>query len=222
MSVKPAGSEFALSVVVRSNPSEFSMFRLSSLHTSLSLFGDGEVSSLVDAGETSSDDGCLKLAFDEVRLSFNAALPLLSFRDGRLCLRLKFFNQVALLAGFDAACSGPETEEKYSALSLMASSESKVPFFCSLMTQFDSVFSMSGDLPFNRLSGERTASVCFSRYFSFCRSTLETVLRSSVWKCNHEVLSIVSYLLSTPNIAILNQPERSQKHNYTYYRSRFA
>lgn len=76
-----------------------------------------------------------------------------------LWVRLKFLSQVALFAGFGALLSGPETEEKYCALSLIMLSESTDPFFCSFIAQLESVFSMSGDLPFFRASGDRTASV---------------------------------------------------------------
>jgi len=123
---------------------------------------------------SSSGNGMLDAFFDDVEFSFG---PL---RLVMLCFRLKVFNHTGLLAGVDAACSGPETEAKYCAFSRIKSSDNTTPFFCCFITQFESVFSISGGLPFTRLSGERTASVCFCRYFSFCRKTFDTVLEKHI------------------------------------------
>lgn len=166
-SVKTAESEFSLRVVVRSpKPSGVSTFRLSSLRTPRRLVGDGDSSScssssLDDRGESLSGDLRLESVLDIERKLVGLRVSLLDLRPGMLCRRLKFFNQTELLAGLGAELSGPETEEKYCALSRITSSDSTVPFFCSLMTQFERVFSMSGDLPFILRSGERTTSFCF-------------------------------------------------------------
>ena len=74
----------------------------------------------------------------------------------------------------------PTVVAKNRAFSLIMASETGMPCFCELRAQLDKVFSISGNFPLDRLTGDLAPS-SGNKYFSFCRRTLETVLeRKSV------------------------------------------
>jgi hypothetical protein len=80
---------------------------------------------------------------------------------------------------------------------------------------------MSGNLPLERLMGERLPSSWY-KYFSFWRNTFETVLHSCQHGKTHRTMSW--YLLSTPNIArvLLVVLIRMRGQTRAYLQSRFA
>jgi hypothetical protein len=87
---------------------------------------------------------------------------------------LNFSSQLEL-AIFTWLSELPTVVAKKRAFSLIMASVTGVPDFWVFLAQFERARSMSGNRPFDRLMGDLLPS-SGKRYFSFCLSTLETVL----------------------------------------------
>lgn len=136
-------------------------------------FGDvGEIPFGVCDADGPADSGlseCLSGMFVSDALLVNLLVPMPFF-----CLN--FSSQLALVS-FKSPSLWFTPVANRCACSVMAASVRERPFLWLFLTQTESAFSMSGNLPFVRFTGDKLRS-SGNRYFSLWRRTFETVLHN--------------------------------------------